>query len=63
MTHATSNQSDNDQIDTTVGTAKRLLIFAYKHYNEAMKNGDASIATYWDGYIRGIQHVLESQHE
>jgi len=63
MTRETSNPSDNDQIDTTVGAAKRLLIMAHTQYNEAMKEGAMHRSSWWDGYIRGIQHILEAQHE
>jgi hypothetical protein len=61
MTYETSKQNDDDrQIDVNIGTCKRLLIDAYKRYNEAMKDGAHHVASYWDGYIRGIQHVLEA---
>jgi hypothetical protein len=64
MTHATSNQTDdNTQLDVSVGLCKRLLIDAYSRYNEAVKTGAHHVASYWDGYIRGIQHVLEAQNE
>ena len=61
MTYETSKQNDDDrQIDVNIGTCKRLLIDAYKRYNEAVKDGAHHVASYWDGYIRGIQHVLEA---
>lgn len=64
MTPETSTlPNDGGPIDTTVGTAKRLLEMAYRHYNDATRDGAHSAASYWDGYIRGIQHVLEAQHE
>lgn len=63
MTPETLDPSDTQLIDTTVGCAKRLLVRAYSYYNAAMKEGAHHRASYWDGYIRGIQHVLESQHE
>lgn len=63
MTTETFDRSDEQLIDTTVGTAKRLLIMAYEQYNEAQKDGAHSRSSYWDGYIRGIQHILEAQHE
>jgi hypothetical protein len=55
--------NDGGQIDATVGTAKRLLVMAYGQYNEATKDGAHHRVSYWDGYIRGIQHILEAQHE
>jgi hypothetical protein len=64
MTPETSSRSDDDiQVDVTVGLCKRLLIDAYRRYNEATKDGAHHVASYWDGYIRGIQHVLEAQNE
>jgi hypothetical protein len=63
MTIDTSNPPEEHQIDVTVGTAKRLLIMAYSEYNEAVKDGAQHRISWWDGYIRGIQHILEAQHE
>ena len=63
MTPAMSNQKDETKIDASVGDCKRLLVAAYNRYNNAVTSGESTIATYWDGYIRGIQHVLEAQHE
>lgn len=58
------NPSDETSLDgVTVGTCKRLLDMAYRNYNSAMKDGAHAASSYWDGYIRGIQHVLEAQHE
>jgi len=59
-----SNPSDEATLDeVTVGTCKRLLDLAYRSYNAAMKDGAHIASSYWDGYIRGIQHVLEARHE
>ena len=58
-----SNPSDEIQLDASVGDCKRLLEQAYKRYNDAVIGGSASVATYWDGYIRGIQHVIGMQDE
>lgn len=55
--------NDGGRLDVTVGTAKRLLVMAYGQYNEATKDGAHHRVSYWDGYIRGIQNVLEAQHE
>lgn len=66
MTTAMSgfNPSDEALLDgVTIGTCKRLLDLAYRNYNSAMKDGAHIASAYWDGYIRGIQHVLEAQHE
>ena len=62
-TTAMSNQTDETKIDASVEDCKRLLVQAYSRYNDAVTSGAVSIASYWDGYIRGIQHVLEAQHE
>ena len=58
-----SNPSDQVQLESTIGDCKRLLDQAYKRYNDAMSCGAASVATYWDGYIRGIKHVIGMQEE
>lgn len=58
-----SNPSDDTQLDAKVGDCKRLLDQAYTRYNDAVVGGAASVATYWDGYIRGVQHVLAMQEE
>lgn len=67
MTCAMSDQlnpSDDTSLDgVTVGTCKRLLDFAYRNYNSAVSDGAHAASSYWDGYIRGIQHVLEARHE
>jgi hypothetical protein len=63
MTPAMSNPSEEIQLDVTVGACKRLLEQAYTRYNDAVVGGAASVASYWDGYIRGIQHVLAMQEE
>ncbi len=63
MTSATSKHNEERQLDVTVGTIKRLLIMAYDGYNAAEKDGARNAASYWDGYIRALQHVLEQEHE
>jgi hypothetical protein len=62
-TPATSDFSDERQLDVSVGTLKRLKIYAYKHYNQAVKDGAFSLASYWDGYIRACTHVIEAENE
>jgi len=62
-TSATLDSSDDRQLDVTVGTLKRLKIYAYKHYNQAIKDGAMSAAAYWDGYIRACSHVFEAEGE
>lgn len=64
MTSETSEQFNEErQLDVTVGTVKRLLIMGYDHYNDAMKGEAHGIASYWDGYIRALQHVLEAENQ
>lgn len=58
-----SDPSDQAQLESTIGDCKRLLNQAYKRYNDAILSGAAGIATYWDGYIRGVQHVIGMQEE
>jgi hypothetical protein len=48
------------ELEVTVGTVKRLLEMAYKHYNEAARIDSKSIIDYWDGYIRACKHILEA---
>lgn len=59
----TATQWDQEQLDVTRGTCKRLLLLAYEQYNEARKADNWSVASYWDGYIRGVQHVIEASDE
>lgn len=40
-------------------SCKRLLLMGYEHYGEAMKGDHKIVASYWDGYIRAIQHIIE----
>jgi hypothetical protein len=64
MTSAISEElTDDQQLDVTVGTVKRLLIMAYKQYNDAVKDGHSAAASWWDGYIRGCQHILEAEDQ
>lgn len=58
-----SDPSEDRQVDVTVGTIKRMLIDAYDRYGEGHKTGAHYVASYWDGYIRALQHVLEQEHE
>lgn len=50
-------------LDVSVDTCKRLLDMARKSYNECVKNKHEHATSYWDGYIRAIQHVLEAHGE
>lgn len=59
----TTEQAIETPLDTTVETCKRLLEYAYTKSCQAQREGQTSAACYWDGYIRGIQNILESQHE
>lgn len=63
MTSETSNLNEDRRLDVSVGAVRGLLLFGYEQYNTAMKGGAANCATYWDGYIRGLQHVLEQEQE
>jgi len=42
---------------------KRLLEDAYGHYNQAIMSDAKHVASYWDGYIRACQHILEAERE
>lgn len=64
MTRETSDQWNEDrQLDVNVGVIKRLKIMALEHYNDSMVSGASAIATYWDGYLRALSHVLEAENE
>jgi hypothetical protein len=63
MTPETSDFNEDRQLDVTVGTLKRLKMFGYKHYNQAVKDGAHSVSSYWDGYIRACSHIFEAESE
>lgn len=46
------------QLEVSIESVKGLLIDGYNNYEKSLqrRQGDSR---YWDGYIRGIQHVLE----
>ena len=62
-TPETSDFSDERQLDVTVAVLKRLKIYGYKHYNQAIRDGAMTVAAYWDGYIRACTHVIEAENE
>ena len=62
-TPETSDFSDERQLDVTVAVLKRLKIYGYKHYNQAIRDGAMTVAAYWDGYIRARTHVIEAENE
>ena len=59
----TSASLETRQVDVTVGTIKRLMLMGYDHYNVAVREGATAVATYWDGYLRALKHILEQEHE
>lgn len=62
MTPGTSSLSERP-IDVSAEVIGRLKSFAVDHYNQAMKEGAMAAVSYWDGYIRACQHILEAEHE
>ena len=58
-----SECNEDRQLDVTVAVLKRLKIYGYKHYNQAIRDGAMTVAAYWDGYIRACSHVLEAENE
>jgi hypothetical protein len=62
-TPETLDFSEDRQLDVTVGTLKRLKIFAFRQYNQAVKDGAHSVSSYWDGYIRACSHIIEAENE
>lgn len=59
MTSATSELP----IDVSRDAIKRCLIDAYKRCQTAEDEGARCVSSYWNGYIRALQHVLEMEHE
>jgi hypothetical protein len=57
------SQSEDRQLDITVGLVKRLILFGMERYNEAVKSGYKYGEAYHDGYIRALRHVLEAENE
>lgn len=54
----------NDRpLDLSLMVIKRLLENAYGYYNDAMMSDAKHVASYWDGYIRACQHILEAEKE
>jgi hypothetical protein len=60
---STTPDPNDRQLDLSLGVIKRLLEFAYAHYNDAYKHDAKHLVTYWDGYIRACQHILEAEKE
>ena len=52
------SEPTEQQLDVTVESCKRLLMWAYAQYEGAMKTDEKFVATYWDGYIRAIQEII-----
>jgi hypothetical protein len=59
MTHATSSSSELP-LDVSHETVKRLKEMAMRSYNDAMTNGQSTVASWWDGYLRACDHILEA---
>jgi hypothetical protein len=51
------------QVDVSRNAIKGLLIDAYKRCQAAEDEGARCVASYWGGYIRALQHVLEMENE
>lgn len=63
-TSETSDFPDDErQLDLTLAAVKRLMIMAYRNYNDAIKGGHSVSAAWWDGYIRACQQVVEMENE
>lgn len=63
MTLETSKFSEERQVDVTIGVIKKLKMFGLEHYNQAVKDGYQQGASYWNGYMRALSHVLEAEME
>lgn len=57
-----SQQTEN-QLDVDHSAIKRCLIDAYSRCSAAEQEGAACVASFWNGYIRAMQHVLEMENE
>jgi len=44
---------------TSPKAIKRLLIQAHGQYNQAVRDGNAAQASYWDGYTRAVRDALK----
>ena len=62
-TSVTSPSSSEDQLQVTLQSVKRLLIWAYENYDASFKAASVIEQRYWDGYIRALHHVLELEDE
>ena len=49
-------------LDVSIDSVKSLLIDAYNNYEKSLQRRQDD-SRYWDGYIRGIQHVLEMHNQ
>lgn len=59
----TSRFSEERQVDVTIGVIKKLKMFGLDHYNQAVKDGYHQGASYWNGYMRALAHVIEAEME
>jgi hypothetical protein len=57
------SQQSEEQLDVDRAAIKRCLIDAHRRRNTAEQEGAACVASYWNGYIRAMQHVLEMEGE
>ena len=57
------NQQSEEQLDVGRAAIKRCLIDAYNRCSTAEQEGAACVASFWNGYIRAMQHVLEMEDE
>lgn len=63
-TFVSTTPDPNDRpLDLSLMVIKRLLEDAYGHYNQAIMSDAKHVASYWDGYIRACQHILEAEKE
>jgi len=56
--------NDERLLDLTHGVVRRLLVWATENQYEAIqtKKPEATL-TYWDGYIRALNHLLEAEQQ
>jgi hypothetical protein len=50
-------------LDVDKKAIQRLMDAAQEQSKQAVENGSQWAVTYWDGYIRGLEHVLEMEDQ
>lgn len=54
---------DGGPADVTVGALRRLYDMAFDNYEKFRKEGPPIATSFWDGYCRAIEEVMNARHE